>query len=314
MENIVMREFSIAIPTRNRPDVLQVLLGSILSQSVVPKEVIIVDDSDNANTENLTERLRGEFECKAIQLIYTRGKGEGITQARNMGIDLSTGEIHCCMDDDVILRKDYIANILKVYESHPHALGVAGHMENLYLSGISNGINRGFSFFSTEQDRCRVFPTGTSYPVPLNCIIECEWLSGTNCSFKREVLKEFRWDENLRRYSLCDDMDISYRIQKKHPKSLLMNPEAKVIHTHSEVARIADEYRIQMEISYHAYFFFKNIKQTFANMARFVYGIFFGRLLISILSRNPRSIRFTLKAQVYLLRNLRKVRQGLFSI
>jgi glycosyltransferase involved in cell wall biosynthesis len=290
-----------------------VLLKSILKQKILPKEVIIVDDSDNEKTKYLTNQMLKDFDSKKIKLKYMRGGGESVTQARNIGVAFSTGEIHCSLDDDVVLHKDYIENILRVYEIYPNALGVAGHIENLYLPGFPNALGRVFSFFYTEQDKCRVLPTGISYPVPLTHIIECEWLNGTNCSYKREILKNFKWDEKLKRYSLCDDIDISYRIRKKLPKSLFMTPYAKIIHTHSQLARITSEYRIHMEICYHTYFFFKNIKPTYRNMLSFVYGIFFGRIVTSILSGNPHSVVFTIKAQLYMIRNMGKVKQGFFK-
>jgi len=305
-----MSQFSIAIPTRNRPQVLRVLLGSILSQTVAPKEVIVVDDSDNEATENLTAEMQKDFESRGVPLKYMRGGGESVTQARNMGIDASSGEICCSIDDDVVLHRDYIEEILGVYRSHPEALGVAGHIENLQLSGLSNGLNRAFSFFFTAQDRCRVRPTGTCYPAPLTRVINCEWFSGTNLSFKRQILEKFRWDEKLKKYSLCDDMDISYRIQKQKPKTLFMTPNAKVVHTYSKLARIPSDQRIQMEISYHAYFYFKNMKQTVVNTLRFMYGIFLGRLVLCIVSRNPQSVIFTIKAQLCLIRNMERVKHG----
>ena len=257
--------------------------------------------------------MSAAFGGKGISLRYLRGGGQSVTQARNIGIKASSGKIHFSIDDDVVLYNDYAENVLKVYEAYPNASGVAGHMEELFLSGTSNGINKAFMFFSTERDRCRILPTGTSYPVPLTRVISCEWLSGTNCSYKREILQKFSWDERLRKYALCDDMDFSYRVHKYKPESLYMTPEARVIHRHSELARIASEQRIDMEISYHAYFYFKNLKQTYVNAIGFIYGIFLGRLVISLLTRNPKSVLYTLKAQLRLIRNVGKVKQGIFN-
>lgn len=308
-----MLELSISIPTRNRPGDVKTLLFSILNQTAPPKEVVIVDDSDNQQTEALTQFMQARFQDKGIQLRYIRGGGESVTQARNIGIDRSTGEILCSIDDDVIMAKDYTEKILKVFEGHPEALGAAGHVKNLFLRGSSNGINKVLEFFSTEKDKCRVFPTGFSYPVPLTRMINCEWLSGTNCSYRRKVLEKFRWDEKLKKYALCDDLDISYRIQKWQPKSLFMTPEAKIIHTQSQLARIESEKRVNMEISYHAYFFFKNMRQTQANLFRFYYGIFLGRIMISVLSGKPQSVVYTLKAQIHLIKNLGKIKRGLID-
>jgi hypothetical protein len=107
-------------------------------------------------------------------------------------------------------------------------------------------------------------------------------------------------------------MDISYRIQQSHPNSLYLIPNAKVVHRGSQLGRITAEYRIQMEISYHAYFFFKNVKQTPWNIMNFVYGIF-GRFIISLLSMNGKSTFFTVKAQFNMLRHIKEVRAGNFA-
>jgi glycosyltransferase involved in cell wall biosynthesis len=308
-----MDNVSIAIPTMNRPHVLTVLLHSILRQTVLPREIIVVDDSANDETKTMITQMLNDFSAKNIKLKYVRGGGEGVAQARNIGIDNSTSEIHFSIDDDVILDVNYVREVMRIYSNFPNALGVAGHIENPWFSALSNAINRVFLSFCVEQDKCRVFPTGPSYPYPLTQIIKCEWFSGTNYSYKRKILKNFKFDENFKRYSLCEDMDLSYRIQTNHPKSLLMTPYAKVIHTNSQLAKITSEYKISMDISHHTYFFFKNMKQTFRNMLSFVYGIFFGRLVISILLRNPHSVVFTIKAQLDMIKNLRNVKRGNFK-
>ncbi len=108
-------------------------------------------------------------------------------------------------------------------------------------------------------------------------------------------------------------MDISYRVQKSRPNSLYLIPQAKLIHNGSQLGRITPEYRVQMEISYHTYFFFKNIKQTPWNIINFVYGILFGRLMINLLGRNGKSTFFTIKAQLNMLRHLKEIKVGNFS-
>src|SRR5512147_2631117 len=110
-----MSDLSIAIPTRNRAKILRELLNSILSQTVSPKEVVVVDDSDNGDTKNLVRQMLRNFSDRGIEIKYVRGEGEGVTQARNISITHTTSEIHCSLDDDVVLDKDYIKEILNVF-------------------------------------------------------------------------------------------------------------------------------------------------------------------------------------------------------
>ena len=68
-----MLSCSIVIPTKNRKEDLQETFKSILKQTVSPKEVIVVDDSDDDLTEDLIENNRKYFAHKGIPLKYFRG-------------------------------------------------------------------------------------------------------------------------------------------------------------------------------------------------------------------------------------------------
>ncbi len=173
-----MSNLSVAIPTRNRDRILMELLASLLRQTVPPKEVVVVDDSDNDDTKNLVGQMLRELSDRGIEIKYVRGGGEGVTQARNIGIAHTTSEIHCSLDDDVVLDKDYIKEVLNVFDHNSNALGVSGHVTNIRTAAASNAFNKLFSLFHTSQNECRVFPAGISYPFPLTRVIDCEWLSG----------------------------------------------------------------------------------------------------------------------------------------
>ena len=74
---------SIIIPTCNRVNDLNACLDSIISQTTLPKEIIIVDDSDDNKVQNLVEQRKNEFKEKEILLKYIRNKKEkSLTIAR----------------------------------------------------------------------------------------------------------------------------------------------------------------------------------------------------------------------------------------
>jgi len=78
-------------------------------------------------------------------------------------------------------------------------------------------------------------------PIILSKIINCEWLSGSNMALKRNVLNEFRFDENLTKYSFGEDKLLSHSIFQKYPNSLFITPYAKIIHKVSEGGRMEDK-------------------------------------------------------------------------
>jgi len=312
IKNSKIVNVSIIIPTKNRSKDLEGLLKLLFGQTTLSKEIIVVDDSTNEKTKELVGDIRKKFVVKGVEIKYVRGMGGGIAQARNIGFSHSTGEICLFLDDDIIINTRYIEEILKVYEIFPNALGVGGYIVNWFSrsSALSNAVNKLFYGVYGTPDKCQARPLGMSYPYRLDKVINCEWLSGTNSSYRREILKIFKWDEKLQRYSLCEDKDLSYRIHKRFPNSLFITPHAKVIHKASPTGRLSDKYVIYLGTTYSTYIYFKNWKQTFRNLLTFIWGMFFGYLMLKILTGNPKLVIYQIGAYCHLLKNFGKVKNG----
>lgn len=314
-----MREVSIVIPTLNREEDLKEALQSILGQTKLPKEVIVVDDSDNNKTKGLMDQMRGDFSKKKIAIKYRRGgrrKGKSISLARNIGMAESTGDILLFIDDDVILDKKYISEILKVYERYPQALGVQGYIEgNGRFSILSNSVNKIFYCTHVEKGKCRILPSGElTFPYSLSEVIECEWLSGTNSSYKKGVLRDFKFDEKLKEYSLWEDVQLSSSVRRKYVNSLYITPYARLIHKFSSVARRNTKRLVYIRTTYSTYFFYNNMKQTVSNKIIFSWSIF-GRFIGALRKIRvcPKLFVFLIGSYIYTLRHLNDVINGNFT-
>lgn len=314
-------DVSIVIPTLDREEELKDALDSILRQTKLPKEIIIVDDSDNYKTRDLIEQMHRNFLNKGITLKYLRKKEEkNLAMSKNIGVTQATGEISLFLDDDVILDKEYVREILKIYERNPNAIGVQGYIisESIHTcsSRLVNLVHKIFFLFFKEKDKCRVLPSGRStYPIHLPTrIIKCQWLSGI-ASYKKNIFKEFEFDENLKEYSLGEDKDFSYRIYKRYPNSLYMTPHAKLIHK-SSPSKLNSRCKIYIETIYPAYLFFKNIKQTPRNRIIFLWSNF-GRLVVNmrimLTKKKPRSIAYLIGSYIYILNHLNEIKNGSFN-
>jgi GT2 family glycosyltransferase len=285
-----------------------------LVQTVLPKEIIIVDDSSGEQTKDLVESVKGEFLSKGIVVRYLRGGEGGVAQKRNIGAFHSTGNICFFIDDDIILDKKYIKKILEVYKKKPNALGVAGHLTNLKPSSIlSNVIGLILLVFHWSYNSAKVRPIGISYPYPLTKVIKCQWLNAGTVSYKKAIFNEFKWDEALQTYSISEDKDFSYRIYKRYPDSLYMTPYAKAFHAESKAARFPDKYVIYMGVAHSVYVFYKNFKQTLRNNLSFYYGLFFGHLIHQILTRNSHNVIFQIGAYLNLFKNFKEIKMGNFT-
>lgn len=277
-------KISIIIPTRNRSKFLANLLCCILKQTRLPDEVIIVDDSDTDETAKLTSNIFYVFFSNGITFKYLKGnkKNRSTSAARNLGIDESSGEILFFIDDDVILDNNYISEILKIYEKYPEAKGAQGYIVNgvfeysNFKTFLLNAVKKVFCVDHIEKNKC-TFNMGLTYPHFPDEVIRCEWLHGTNMSFKKEVLANFRFDENLKRRSIGEDVDLATRINKLYPNTLFMNPEAKI--SHLSVSRAVDKYSIYSKFPYIIYLNTKNKKPIFKNTFLILW-FFLGLILI----------------------------------
>ncbi|MGB9743308.1 MAG: glycosyltransferase family 2 protein [Minisyncoccales bacterium] len=313
-------QLSVIVPTYNREKDLEECLSSILNQTFQPNEIIIVDNSNNNETEKMIETKKEIFKKRGIPIKYIKNPRENsLTLARNIGVKNSFGEIILFLDDDVILNKNYIEEILKIYKKYPDALGVQGYILRRNISKIKNFINRIFYFSYYKKNICRILPSMEAiHPSSLSTVINCEWLSGANHSFKREVYEKFNYnyDENLKKYSEGEDLDFSYRIFKKFPNRLYITPHSKLVHKESQAGRILGKELIYMKEVYGLYLFYKIIDQNIKNKLIYLWSRV-GKLIFNIGSSffklSPVELIkniYLIRAYIYCLKHIKEIKNG----
>jgi len=270
---------SVIIATYNRPEDLRTTLESVVCQSNRPIEVIVVDDSSDSRTQELFCRMSEMFAAQFVELKYLRGGNiRSLPCARNIGVDASGGDIVVFLDDDVTLEPNYIEEVLNAYSLHPSAKGVQGHwaggIEPSGKAKLINQYSKFFSLFHFARKECRVLPSfeGT-YPINLEEVIPCDWLSGCNQSYVRFVFAGLKFDEKLRSYAPGgEDIDFSMRVNKEYPRSLFITPRARLTHRSSPVSRTPSRSFIFMRSVYKKYFFCKNIEPSLRNRVVFLWS------------------------------------------
>src|ERR1700722_11661225 len=104
---------SIIVPTRARPDYLQVALRSTAPQAAAAgAETLVVDDAGPSPARRaLVEGLGASYEPHAAPL--------GLNVARNTGIEHSSGELVVFVDDDVEVTPHWLSALTQAAEAHP---------------------------------------------------------------------------------------------------------------------------------------------------------------------------------------------------
>lgn len=138
-------KISVIIPTLNRPEILNETLDSILKQSILPSEVVIIDQSD----DELTERV-----CRRYPIVrYLHTSEKSSTHARNKGIKESNGEILVFLDDDVSLLPGYFENALNGFQIKPEAAAFCGNLINMPSFGQLGNYLRKFFLFDHSSKK-----------------------------------------------------------------------------------------------------------------------------------------------------------------
>ena len=228
--------FSIVIPTKDRLLDLQNCVKSIVNQTVLPLEVIVVDASSDSisivNKKNCEKIINDK-----IKLIYLRST-PGVNKQRNLGADNANGDIIFFLDDDVVLKDDYNEKILEVYKlkDSQNLGGVQGCSLNYYGQSRINNIFRKLFFMTriSVNEKSRFLPSmGYVYMEKPEDIVEVEAMPALVCSYYREKFNEFRFDETFER---CTDLELSYRVSRKY--KLYQTPYALATHHHSEATHL----------------------------------------------------------------------------
>jgi glycosyltransferase involved in cell wall biosynthesis len=108
-----MPRVSVIIPTYNRANLLGEAVASVLAQTYKDYEIIIVDDGSTDNTQEVASH----FPPGIIK--YVLQKNQGVSAARNKGIDLTQGEFLCFLDSDDALLENALEKTVSFLDIHP---------------------------------------------------------------------------------------------------------------------------------------------------------------------------------------------------
>lgn len=99
-------KYSIVIPVYNVEKYLKECIETILNQKYKLYEIILIDDGSTDNSSNICDDYAKEY--KNISVIHQ--KNRGLSNARNTGIDKSTGDYVIFLDSDDIWLSDEALN------------------------------------------------------------------------------------------------------------------------------------------------------------------------------------------------------------
>ncbi|MCI7792187.1 MAG: glycosyltransferase [Lachnospiraceae bacterium] len=103
-------KLSVVIPVYNIEDYIGKCLDSVLAQTYQNYEVIIVDDGSTDGTAGVCD----EYAQKDERIRVIHKKNEGVSVARNTGIDIATGEYFLFFDGDDFMEPYTMEELCKI--------------------------------------------------------------------------------------------------------------------------------------------------------------------------------------------------------
>ncbi len=321
---IKLSDISVIIPTRDRPSELNDLMSTILNQTCLPIEIVVIDDSLTSAASRVVTSFSLKFGSLGCKLKYIKGNG-GLTVARNLGTKYSEGGLVLFLDDDTLLDKDVLELLDSFFQSHPDALGVQPKIitkdavKDGLIYKLGNAVYKVLMTMYHEENKLAVRRSGMSiFPNNITKVIHAQRLSGCCCCYRRRVFTHFSFDTNLKRWGSKEDLDFSYRVYKAYVNALYALPYAKVVHRASDNGRLSQKNQVYMTAIYWFYIFFKDVFQgSLLNLVAFLWatsGNIIADLIYLISKRKPKkewwSLIYLFKAYLLAFTNLREILIG----
>ena len=212
-----MVTISIIIPTYKRKDSLLRLLVSIFSQMTTQTELIIVEQGLNHKTLIEKEAKKWKKPC-----IYIFAEHANMPKARNIGAMRAKGTYLVFYDDDVVLTKYALRNIVKGFEA-PNVGMVGGRVTRPDLPDEKGRIDVGR--ISLLGD----FTDGFSSIIRQ----EIDTVIGCNMAIRKDVFDEIHgFDGRFTGNSLREESDACLRVKERGYK-VVFEPSSCVVHFHA---------------------------------------------------------------------------------
>jgi glycosyltransferase involved in cell wall biosynthesis len=211
-------KLSITICTYNRAEYLKNALASLAKQSLAKEsyEVVVINNNSSDETESVS--LSFEKNNPEINFQYVIERRQGLSFARNRGIEVASGDYIAFIDDDAIANTNYAASIVEALDTYQDFSALGGKVIPFYDAGVElKWLSKYVWGMVAKVDLGeQVKPFTKKYP------------AGCNMVFRKSIFEEIGlFDTELA--NRCDDRYIFSQV-KKYGLKVLYDPGVKVEH------------------------------------------------------------------------------------
>lgn len=191
---------SIVICTYNRADLLERCLDYLQYQTNQNFEVVVVNGPSTDNTALVLQKYKAKIKLG-------NNPERNLSKSRNIGIELSDGDLIAFIDDDALPFDDWINTLLLEFNRRPLSMAALGgpvyYAGTLEYQAQDIGINK-LAEAQANIDSAKIGRDGWERS-----------LLGTNTCFRADYVREVRGFDEQFDYFL-DESELCFRLQLRH--------------------------------------------------------------------------------------------------
>jgi glycosyltransferase involved in cell wall biosynthesis len=199
-------DLALIICTRNRPQMLNILLGSIHSSETKPNSIIVVSSGDD-----ISELI--EVHRKSLQILHHHTNKIGQSNQKILAIQMLEPQTKWVffLDDDLELMPSTLSNACKRIKL----------VQNENINGIGTRlINKTLNFQDLQQGRSylwkqigKIKPSGRATKYAFDSVAYTEWLNGVSI-WRKDCLNNYMLPILDSTYAAYEDVIFSSRVAR----------------------------------------------------------------------------------------------------
>lgn len=194
---------SVIVPVYNTEKYLSTCINSILNQTIDNYEIILVDDG----SIDLSSEICEEYSKANDNIKYCRQKNQGVSSARNKGLNNAIGEWVTFIDSDDYVEPDYLENLIKLTDNHCDFIQSGIIFFNSNSDNIigNERLEEGVYLLHNNPDNCFKIATMPLITSPVSKLYRRSILNNHHIRFNRMLSYGEDRDFNLNylQYSQC---------------------------------------------------------------------------------------------------------------
>lgn len=215
-------KFSVIIPIYNVEKYLEETILSVINQTIGFKEniqLILINDGSKDKSYKICEKYKKLY---SDNIIYDKQENQGVSAARNKGMEYIEGKYANFLDSDDIWDLDVFEKVYKFFEKHEKDIDVISCRQKFFEA------KEGYHQLDYKFESNRIIDIQEDF--------EYIQLSTSSAFLKSDIVKKYKYDERLKyaedatlvgqvimeksKYGILSDAIYNYRKRKKNTSAL----------------------------------------------------------------------------------------------